>query len=741
MKNKYLLIAIFMFVCSLSYSQNDIDRYKVIINQYPTNTPNGGVPDAPVTGNGDIGITMRASKESVRYYIGKNDFWRFVAAYPSGSVVLPGGFDIESEQISKGKYYAEERPGSAEIFSSFDAGELGRLDVNSWVAATDNKIVIELETTVKTQIKINLWAQIGGMGVVSEGADSKCSWVTRSIDNNPCLERDSYIAMSVNRPEKYISLQPGKKEIIVITVYTNFDADNWKEKAISEAGGFSSIEKLKTDHRKWWNDFWELSHISISDFSLEQHYYMSQYFFACASRKGKFAPGLYGPFITTDSPNWAGDYHLNYNYQAPYWDTYSSNHLLLSDNYDVPILAAMEKCREYARKMHGIRGVNYPVGLGPMGLISSSWGDGKDHSNECGAMFWHQKSNASFAAANMLMRFYSTYDLEYARMVYPFIKECANFWEDYLVLENGKYQVKHDIFYETDPFTVCSDSNSTTTLGFVKMTMKGAADISGFLGVDKDRIKKWNDIYTRLYPYPLGRKADGKLTVKNIESRNAGIIQLGSDSELNYRIIMHGTILPAGVTGPIIDPDFNNVMLDDIAGWEAMMHEGRDWACSFGNGFETCFAGAVRAGYPAADVIKFLKDRIKRKIYPNSFIYQSGGGVETLSCVPLTVNEMLMQSFEHVIRIFPNWDRSKDASFENLRAYGAFLVSSSISNGKIGPVRILSEKGRVCKMENPWPGRKIQIKADGSKPEIASGNFIEFRTKENQKIEIFPVQQ
>ncbi|WP_376769353.1 hypothetical protein [Paenibacillus germinis] len=32
---------------------------------------------------------------------------------------------------------------------------------------------------------------------------------------------------------------------------------------------------------------------------------------ACCSRNKAFPPGLFGNWITTDTPSWAGDYHLN----------------------------------------------------------------------------------------------------------------------------------------------------------------------------------------------------------------------------------------------------------------------------------------------------------------------------------------------------------------------------------------------------------------------------------------------
>ena len=53
-----------------------------------------------------------------------------------------------------------------------------------------------------------------------------------------------------------------------------------------------------------------------------------------------------------------------------------------------------------------------------------------------------------------------------------------------------------------------------------------------------------------------------------------------------------------------------------------------------------------------------------------------GVWTENLS-LPAVLNECLLQSYTGVIRLFPNTRRLGAASFRNLRAVGAFLVSAS----------------------------------------------------------------
>jgi hypothetical protein len=92
-----------------------------------------------------------------------------------------------------------------------------------------------------------------------------------------------------------------------------------------------------------------------------------------------------------------------------------------------------------------------------------------------------------------------------------------------------------------------------------------------------------------------------------------------------------------------------------------------------------------------------------------------------------------------MIRVFPAWPENKNAKFENLRTYGAFLVSSEKSEGKVKYLKIVSEKARPCVLENPWGKSDVALKRDGKKGEILSGDILRFETKENEQIFLTPV--
>ena len=72
-----------------------------------------------------------------------------------------------------------------------------------------------------------------------------------------------------------------------------------------------------------------------------------------------------------------------------------------------------------------------------------------------------------------------------------------------------------------------------------------------------------------------------------------------------------------------------------------------------------------------------------------------------------------------VLVLFPAWPLGHPASFR-LRVEGAFIVSASWDGHRVeAPVRITSEAGRRCTVENPYAPRKLCIH-DGAGQDVGS---------------------
>ena len=226
----FTLVVLCACFSNWTHASNNIDIYKAIFTEYPKHVPNERAIDAPITGNGDVGLTMAPSEGKIEFYVGKNDFWKAVASKPDGTIALPGGLTLTSELFQEKWYYAEQLPGSAELIATLKNTKQS-LKINAWVPATDNKVIIELESTERISIALNLWTPSGAGSAVENGLENESAWVHRSFDNLPYLQWPTYMAMAMNHQNGNITLQPNKRETIVIAIYTNHDSEKWHEKA------------------------------------------------------------------------------------------------------------------------------------------------------------------------------------------------------------------------------------------------------------------------------------------------------------------------------------------------------------------------------------------------------------------------------------------------------------------------------------------------------------------------------
>ena len=428
---------------------------------------------------------------------------------------------------------------------------------------------------------------------------------------------------------------------------------------------------------------------------------------SCSRNKG-FPAAMYGNWTTNDRPSWTGDYHQNYNYHAPWWGCYSSNHIELTEPYDTPLLEFMPRGRLWAKRER-LPGIQYPVGIGPKGL--------EMHPTALG-----QNYNAAYGAVNMSKRFYHTYDLDYARKIYPYLIEVANFWENCercLEFANGRYAIVNDCLNETHKRP--DDVNPPNCMGVVMLNFQTLIDISKELDVDADRRKKWQHILDHFSDFPT-YQYKGKTVFNGAEKG-----QSANGGELGWPIIEH--IWPAGQIGLDSDSKLLEVAHNTITLKPSWKHT---------NCFPMTYTAAARVGYDPNVILENLRKRCRDNGHPNLWIEQRGGGIETVSAVPSAINEMLMQSHEKVLRFFPVWPKEMDARFGNLRAVGAFLVCGELKDGQVRNVTILSEKGRECTVQNPWPGKSVTLSRNGKKAETLKGNRFTFKTANGERIGLVP---
>jgi len=727
-----------------------VSGYKAVFTSPPKHIPSFNAVDGPITGNGDIGLTVSGPPENQRYWISKNDFWKSGPSFKQCGPSLIGGIDVSIKELKDASYNIEQTLYEPVITSEFSTKE-NTVNIYVRVLATENLIVLEIKANRNpVQVQLYLWAKDGYGSKTENGQEGDINWVTRKFnEDNLLFPTEAAIAMRcIDSDKNSFIVEPGKPLTIIVSVITNHELDNYSEKAKEKVTGMSQkeIARLVKAHDLWWQKFWAKSFAEIEDKLIEKYYYASLYIMACCSRNINFPPGLYGNWITMDRLEWAGDIHLNYNCEAPYWAVYSSNHIDLADPYDAPFLDQLEIFKEDARKYLNIKGAYASVGIGPKGLtvrfpdkigMDTIYGEkfGSDSYDDLAGqpMFLGQKSNAIFATMNMILRYHYTYDEKYLRKVYPFLSSVADFWEDYLKYENGRYVDYDDSVHEVGPWQGkgweegYGDLNPINSLGFLRVFLKAMIEISRDLNINSSRQAKWEHILSNLSDFPVYEE-NGRKRFRACEG--------GTGSSLNSKgldwFMMHSLVFPAQNFGLSSDPEYLKMILDDMKNWND-----RIWL-NHGNAFQTVFIGAARVGYDPDSLISKARKKIEKSSYPNLWIYAGGGGIETCSGIPGMINEMMLQSHENIIRVFPVFPNRGKASFYRLRTFGAFLVSSSIENGNIRFLIIESEKGKNCTIQNPWQNKKITIYRNGKRSETLTGDLLSFPTKPGEFISVIP---
>lgn len=710
---KVLNTIFLLIICSLyGWSQN-------VWTKAPSRTPNDVSIDAPLMGNGDVTMSVGFKNASLRYYLSKNDFWRLKSKADglSGPRVV-GFLDIKAEGFTDDNFSAEQSLKNG-VTSCLLKKDKQSLIARSWVSATENLIFIELTASEKaTKVSVRLNAPENPHAKLKTGETNHVYWLTRSFEDSVDIKTEVSVALkTISHRDSIILLEPGQKIVVALAIESRFKKSAPLADVVNRIAKLdeNSVKPVWDKHNAWWEGYWKKSSITIEDPVLMKAYQQGLYTMAACSRDLTFPPGIFG-FTTTDKPAWNGDYHLNYNFQAPFYALYAANRLAQAEPHDAPLIDFISRGRWYAKNISNARGILYPVGIGPMGIEVTKDFPSKGYLQhgdiEQGGLFFGQRSNAAYGLLNMAQQWRCTYDEKYGKKIYPYAFAIVDFWEDYLKLENGRYVIYGDAIHEGSGH----DKNPILSLGLVRNAFELIIDLSTSLKIDAKRQEKWKDILARLSDFPTQLR-NGKKVFRYTEEgvdwwpgNGLGIQHIYPSNAINLD------------SSPEMLTVANNT-IDEMKRWQDT------------NTSSSFFMAAIRVGYDPTVVLNELH-RYALHTYPNGFQLNNPHGIENSCTVANAVNEMLCMSAGNVIRLFNGLPKGQNASFENIRTWGAFLVSANRNDEIISKVNIISEKGKTCVLLNPWPNRKVLLIRNGKKSESLQGDKFSFKTKINEVIQL-----
>ena len=517
---------------------------------------------------------------------------------------------------------------------------------------------------------------------------------------------------------------PGSEGWLAVAIGTSNDPDGHEAKLLDVAGrldtdAVKTLEQWGLDNLAAASEFWSRSAVSLGDSFFEQLWYENLHARRCTFRADVVAPGLFLPSTVNDFSLWHGDYHTNYNYQQPFWGAYVANQLSLGDSYFPGFEHMIELGRTLAKDYYGCRGTFIQLTGFPFPIAKDPYGVGP---------FARMTYMTGWAVNQYWFRYLYTQDVDWLREVgYPPIRDAALFYTDFLTAgDDGLYHGFPSDQGENQ-FTpdVAKYIDRPQVMRHVRYCLQTAAEAAAVLDADADLAATCREV---LAHFPV------------IDDLDAA----GFSDEQKRRY-------------PLNPPEFLGWEDTDLARSDgqpfALTRDAGNalWSWYFGH-FPIRWMVLHRRGRFQADrdfeaaraiIAKWrLPNGLLRAMSRQRYGY-AGAWSESLG-VLAPVQEMLLQSWDGAIRLFPAWPRRLDAGFTTFRAEGAFLVSASLNSGRVESVSIHSERGRPCCVASPWEAGCVVRDIDGKdvattvEPKSDDADWVRFETQPGVTYELTP---
>jgi hypothetical protein len=473
------------------------------------------------------------------------------------------------------------------------------------------------------------------------------------------------------------------------------------------------FEKEMASHGMWWKRFWASSSIQIPDKPIEKQWYLEQYKFGSATRRGAPPISLQAVWTADNGriPPWKGDYHHDLNTQLSYWPSYSGNHLEEALSYLDHLDQNKANYKRYTKLFFRKEGLAVP---GVTTLDGTEMGG------------WIQYSLSPTVSAWLAQHYYLQWrygmDREFLKeRAYPWLKDVAIFLESITSIDSSghrKLPISSSPEINNNSLDAWFENNTNYDLALMKFAFLAAAESAKELGISADAAR-WKKIYDQFDDF--AKTPANELMFSPTMPYNQ-----------SHRHFSHAmAIYPLGLIrweqGPDAQQTISNTLslLDKIGPAE--------W-CGYSYAWLASLKARAKDGTGAAAALDIFR---KAFCSVNSFHLngdQTKSGYSNFQYRPFTLEgnfafasglqEMLLQSYAGFIEVLPaiptGW---KDIQFTKLRAEGAFLVSLQMTSGKIQVLKIVAEKGGRTKLKLPFKTHTVLAKKGVTIKE--DGNFLE----------------
>jgi hypothetical protein len=451
---------------------------------------------------------------------------------------------------------------------------------------------------------------------------------------------------------------------------------------------------LVAKHEQAWQEFWSASGLQLGDRFFQDAWYRNLYYMRCFCRRGTTMPITLYAGLARDRTGWHGAPTLDYNIQQTFWPMLVCNHVDLMEPYVRYLGAFAPRGRWLAKKTYGIDGLFYPVNIfGPEHLVAPEDAQSKNHRQICYVPWSYCLGCTGWALQNVWLRYKYQPERAYLEQVYPLLRDGAEFYAG--VMEQcsddvrGKVEIGPSYNPEHGPFGTL---NNPVDIAYFAFLLEAASEAARLLDRDAQLAERWKRQLARVPEYettPHERKpivANWKgATTTSVKVHNVAVPTV--------------PVFPAGqVTW------FSSAEQKELHGRTLR------WLRHNGNNSHI-MVNVARARFSMPEAYTETRAHFTKIATPNG-LYAAWPGhghylAESWAFAGL-VAELLLQSVDDTVRVFPAWPKEHNARFTNLRAQGGFLVTAEQTGGEVARVEIVSTVGAELKILSPWPAVKVE---------------------------------